>query len=314
MGKLGRWVFVLFACSALAGGGYWLLHQGIYGLSLFIVAPVLLGAISTAALRPKNASEAIKMGAFAAFLGSASLLLLGLEGAICIILCLPLTVPGGALGGWLVYRLRDQRLSASGTAMLVLIPAGALGFDVTAQPPLYEVRSSVEIAASPEHVWKHVVAFAKMPEPSEWYFHTGLAYPMAARMEGSGLGAKRYCDLSTGPVVESVEVWDEPRLLRFGVIETPPPMREWSPYGEVKARHLRGYMISKEGQFRLIALGPHRTRVEGTSWYQHGLWPAQYWRLWTDAIVHRIHMRVLDHIRTLAQADESRDAYSGRTR
>src|SRR5215472_9352694 len=114
MGKLGRWVFVLFACSALAGGGYWLLHQGIYGLSLFIVAPVLLGAISTAALRPKNASEAIKMGAFAAVLGSASLLLLGLEGAICIILCLPLTVPGGALGGWLVYRLRDQRLSASG--------------------------------------------------------------------------------------------------------------------------------------------------------------------------------------------------------
>ena len=69
-------------------------------------------------------------------------------------------------------------------------------------------------------------------------------------------------------------------------------------------------MISKEGQFRLIALGPHRTRVEGTSWYQHGLWPAQYWRLWSDAIVYRIHMRVLEHIRALAEADSSRAAYS----
>jgi hypothetical protein len=91
-------------------------------------------------------------------------------------------------------------------------------------------------------------------------------------------------------------------------------MREWSPYGEVKARRLRGYMNWKEGRFRLIALGPHRTRVEGTSWRQHGLWPAQYWPLWTDAIVHGIHMRVLDHIRKLAEGDESRAAYSGRTR
>jgi hypothetical protein len=80
-------------------------------------------------------------------------------------------------------------------------------------------------------------------------------------------------------------------------------MREWSPYGEVSPKHLRGYMVSKEGQFRLIPLGPNRTRVEGTSWYQHGLWPAPYWRLWSDAIVRRIHMRVLENVRVLAEAD-----------
>jgi len=78
MSKLARWFLALFACSALAGGGYRLLHQGVYGLSLFIAAPVLLGAISTTVLRPKNASEAI---AIAAVLGSGSLLLLGAEDA-----------------------------------------------------------------------------------------------------------------------------------------------------------------------------------------------------------------------------------------
>jgi hypothetical protein len=73
-------------------------------------------------------------------------------------------------------------------------------------------------------------------------------------------------------------------------------------------------MISKEGQFRLIALGPHRTRVEGASWYQHGLWPAPHWRLWSEAIIHRTRMRVLDHTRTLAEADASGAGYSGRTK
>jgi hypothetical protein len=46
----------------------------------------------------------------------------------------------------------------------------------------------------------------------------------------------------------------------------------------------------------------NRTLLEGTTWYRHGLWPAEYWRWWSDAIIHRIHMRVLTHIRTLAEA------------
>ena len=32
------------------------------------------------------------------------------------------------------------------------------------------------------------------------------------------------------------------------------------------------------------------------------MWPAFYWRLWSDAIIHRIHLRVLNHIKELAEA------------
>jgi hypothetical protein len=32
------------------------------------------------------------------------------------------------------------------------------------------------------------------------------------------------------------------------------------------------------------------------------MWPAAYWHLWSDYIIHRIHGRVLDHIKTLAEA------------
>jgi hypothetical protein len=78
-------------------------------------------------------------------------------------------------------------------------------------------------------------------------------------------------------------------------------MTELSPYSGFAPRHLHGYFISKEGQFRLVPLTGGRTMLEGTTWYQHGLWPAQYWRWWSDAIVHRIHLRVLHHIRALAE-------------
>jgi len=171
---------------------------------------------------------------------------------------------------------------------------------VIAPCPVFEVKSTIEIAAPPETVWKNMVSFSDLPEPTEWLFKSGLAYPKRARIEGSGPGAMRYCEFSTGPFVEPIEVWDKPRLLQFRVTASPAPMREWSPYGSVTPKHLHGYMVSKKGQFLLTRLPCNRTRLEGTTWYQHGLLPAQYWRLWSDAIIHHIHLRVL-HIRTLSE-------------
>ena len=103
-------------------------------------------------------------------------------------------------------------------------------------------------------------------------------------------------------MVEQIDVWDAPRLLRFRVTENPAPMREWTPYAEVSPRHLHGYLISREGEFRLTPLPGNRTLLEGTSWYQHGLQPAPYRRLWSDAIFHRVHQRVFADIKQMAEA------------
>ena len=146
--------------------------------------------------------------------------------------------------------------------MLLLLPPASLTWDTQAQPPWFEVRSAITIAATPEQVWKHMVAFPDLPEPTEWYFHTGVAYPVGTRIVGSGVGAARYCELSTGPVVETIEAWDQPRLLRFRVTETPAPMRETMLYGTAEPKHLHGYMVSKEGEFEFDALA-QRTHAGG---------------------------------------------------
>src|SRR5207247_3347954 len=77
-----------------------------------------------------------------------------------------------------------------------------------ARAPIREVVTSVEIAAPPEKVWPHVQGFADLPPPAEWFFRTGIAYPVRARISGTGVGAVRRCEFSTGPFVEPITVWD----------------------------------------------------------------------------------------------------------
>lgn len=173
---------------------------------------------------------------------------------------------------------------------------------VAAPPPMYMVRTAIDIQAPPERVWKQVVAFSQIPPPKEWLFRAGIAYPMQATMIGSGVGAERHCVFSTGAFVEPIQVWDEPRLLKFSVTSNPAPMEEWTPYRHIEPPHLHGFLESEGGQFLLTPLPNGGTRVEGTTWYHHGLWPAAYWRLWSDAIIHRIHLRVLRHIQDEVQA------------
>ena len=115
-------------------------------------------------------------------------------------------------------------------------------------------------------------------------------------MIGTGVGAERPCVFSTGAFVEPIQIWDEPRQLKFSVTSNPAPMEEWTPNSHIEPPHLHGFLLSEGGQFLLTPLPNGGTRLEGTTWYQHGLWPVSYWKLWSDAIIHRMHLRMLGHI------------------
>jgi hypothetical protein len=303
MGIGARGLLGLALAGALGGAGYLLIVTGMYGLTIFVLIPVLLGALGAWAFRATSGAHAARLGGLTVAAALCSFLVVGAEGLYCIAMAAPLAVPLGALGGWLMYQGHASKFRTQSLWMLLFLPGATVTWDAKAPPQVFEVRSAIEIAAPPEQVWKNVVAYSELPEPQEWYFRDGLGYPQRSWIEGSGVGATRYCGFSTGLLVEPVAAWDEPRLLRFRVTENPAPMREWSPYAHLAPRHLHGYLILKQGQFRLTRMANSHTLLEATTWYQHGLWPAEYWRWWSDAIIHRIHLRVLNHIRTLAESD-----------
>ncbi|MCM2274516.1 MAG: SRPBCC family protein [Candidatus Didemnitutus sp.] len=283
-----------------------------YGWGVFVGLPFTLGlmaAVIHGAPEPRTWASCAGVALLALTFSAAAILALALEGAICLLMAAPLATPLVLMGATVGYFLQLMRWGSTNQVRMYAASWVALPLALASErwtqpePRLMSVTTTVEIAAPCETVWRHVVTFSELPPPAEAVFRTGIAYPIRASIDGQGVGAVRRCEFSTGPFVEPITVWDEPRRLAFDVVEQPHPMREWSPYRALHTPHLEGFFRSEHGEFRLVPTGSG-TRLEGTTWYSQRFWPASYWQQWSDALVHTIHRRVLEHIRREAEADK----------
>jgi hypothetical protein len=188
--------------------------------------------------------------------------------------------------------------------VLAVLPFGVTGIEKAAPAPLqvHSVETTIRINAPAEKVWRNVISFSDIPDSGDWIFQLGVAQPLRAEIKGTGIGAVRECLFSTGMFVERVEAWDENRRFAFSVVSGAETMRELSPYN-IHPRHLDGYFVPEAADFRLISNSDGTTTLSGTSRYRNAMWPGGYWRVWSDFIIHRIHMRVFQHIRTLSEAN-----------
>jgi len=286
-----------------------------YGWGLFVALPFAMGLASVliyGARHPRSLRSCVAVASLATLLLGLVLLALAFEGVICVLMAAPLALLLAIMGGYFGYLIqRGQRFNHGASAMLSILLVFVPGMEwlehaAAPAPPVFGVRTALEIHAPPEKVWKQVVAFAEIPPPRELLFRAGIAYPIRAEIQGQGVGAERHCLFSTGAFIEPIEVWDEPRRLKFSVTSNPAPMQEWTPYHHVEPPHLHGFLVSNGGQFLLTPLPNGGTQLEGMTWYRHSLWPATYWRWWSDAIIHRIHLRVLSHIKAQTEAEGGR--------
>jgi uncharacterized membrane protein YhaH (DUF805 family) len=302
-------LFVLPLGPMTVGLGVFVLRN--YGWGLFVGLPFVAGLLATV-LHTHRARRSFwscaLVSILALFACGIGIFFCAMEGAVCLIMLFPLAVPialAGAAVGYSIQRrpatsIRGFPVELMGLLIVLPLLMGAERL-VRPEAQLFAVTTSVEVDAPPEAVWRNVVTFSEIAPPKEWFFATGVAYPVRARIEGTGVGACRYCEFSTGPFIEPITAWDEPKLLKFDVTQNPPPMREWGPF-DIHPPHLENYLQSQGGQFHLIALPGGRTRLEGTTWYQHHMFPEAYWRFWGDYVIHKIHRRVLEHVKRLSEA------------
>jgi uncharacterized membrane protein YhaH (DUF805 family) len=279
---------------------------GAYGAALFFATPFTMGAVSAViynARYPRSLSSTIGLALAGTVLTGSIVLLFALEGLVCLAMAFPIAAGIAIVGSIVAWSIatsakKGQRNPA---ALLAMLPALAFGEATLQKPSLRHVTTAIEIDAPPERVWPNVVGFSDLPQPPAWIYRLGVAYPMRARIEGAGVGAVRRCEFSTGAFVEPITVWDEPRHLAFDVTAQPPSMTEWSPYRELNAPHLEGYMVSKGGEFRLVHLAGGRTRLEGTTHYTLAIYPEAYWVMYGELLLHGIHTRVLEHVKRLSE-------------
>jgi uncharacterized membrane protein YhaH (DUF805 family) len=280
-----------------------------YGWGLFVALPFAMGLVSVliyAGPQKRSFGSCMSVAVLTVFFCGLGLLMVAVEGVICLLMAAPIGFTLALLGGmvgYVIVDVRNTRIGPGGMALLLLSVPFTMGMEKRADeaPPLLSVTTSVVINAPPEVVWAHVISFPVIPPQRDWILRTGVAYPTEARIDGRGVGAIRHCIFTTGEFVEPIEVWDEPRCLRFSVADQPEPMEELSPYPHLKTPHLHGYLQSQEGELRLTALPGGKTLLAGTTWYTDRIWPSRYWQLWSDLMIHHIHLRVLNHIKNLSE-------------
>jgi hypothetical protein len=306
--KRGIWA-VLITCLFSWGFAFLGIHvYANYAVGLFIWLPIFIGGLSTILYAYKNTvtkPECRNVMLSTLLIFFVGLLTFAFEGIICVIMAAPI----GFLFTWLGYLLgyeiiRSKIINPSLIAVLLTISVPVfMGFEYSARgndESLRSVTTKIKINASAEKVWKNVIAFPQLTEPTELLFKAGIAYPINAEIKGKGVGAIRHCNFSTGSFVEPITVWQQPLLLRFSVSDQPASMKELSFY-DLHPNHLHGYFVSRYGQFRLLKQADGSTLLEGTTWYYNKIKPNLYWNLWSDYIVHKIHERVLTHIKQQAE-------------
>lgn len=287
--------------------------RGSYGALLFLGVPFSLGFVSVLLyekIAGPRASGGTAVALIATALCGSFLLVAGWEGMVCLMIAFliatPFTLLGAGLGHLILKFRRNRAIAAS---LVFAMPLGApMEHNWHKQPEHFQVETSIEIAAPPDKVWDHVVSFPPIREtPNSIFFRAGVAYPTETTVDRHELGATRTCVFTTGAAKEVIDIWDQPHRLHFTVLTQPPLMREKSWVPDLQTEHIKSeYVRSREGQFDLVALPNGHTLLRGTSWYDLTYRPTTYWHLWTDAMVHRIHMRVLEHIKAEVEGSTAR--------
>ena len=309
LGSVGVSALLGFLCNLIAVGAI-----KVYGTTLFFLAPALMGFTASLLFARWNGSitilQALGVTLLALLLAASILLVVKWEGLICLAMAAPIALVAGAIGGAVGVTLarRGHKDPPPATLLLLLIfPVVAWGeARLNLATPASIVTTSIILRATPAEVWSHLQNFTIEAEPTFVGFRAGIAYPLATRTVGTGVGAARECLLSTGPMPERITAWNPPHLLAFDVLATPHPMVEMSPFREIHPPHLHDTYVSKRGEFRLEALVDGTTRLTGTSWYEQRLWPGRYWLTYSDAVVRAVHARVYDQIRVDLEKDRER--------
>ena len=221
------------------------------------------------------------------------------EGVFCLLIVSPLTliamVLGTGAGASLARRRRSGPLQMSLAGVAILFGIGDMILDKEYHATVADV---VIIDAPPEVVWPLVVETPYVDEePEYWFFRAGLPMPVGTTVEAHRTGARRQCVFSSGAVFDEVMTVYEPnRNLTFDIVAQP-----LDP-------EIMGHIDMKRGQFILEDLGDGRTKLTGTSWYTLHIAPAWYFDLWAESIARNVHVRVMEHVRRIAEGEKTASA------
>jgi hypothetical protein len=258
-----------------------------------ILLPLIVGLVAAWFWRRLNRSIAISfldaLWTLLVSLAAAAIILR--EGVVCLVIVSPLVYVllfTGILVGRVWFRPNYSNLRLTIFPLLVLATLGESLYHSDQQAI---VTDSILIHAPPAKIWPHVLAFPEIPDaPGYWIFRLGLPYPTQTTNGGNFVGADRQCVFSNGIVIkEHVAEFVPNEKLAFDVAEQPTDPEAY------------GHITLHRGQFVLRDNHDGTTTLIGSSWYTLHVRPRWYFDLWTRDMTRAVHLRVMNHIKRLAE-------------
>ncbi len=162
-----------------------------------------------------------------------SSLVVGLEGAICVIFASPAMLIFASIGGLLAG---SSSRSHAEVPVALLLPWAVMGLERGAPAPTEYVvtTTQIEIAARPAVVWPFVVSVDSIRDSERrpaFFTAIGFPQPIAATLDHPGVGGVRTASFDRGVVFrEAVVEWVPAHRLRFTIDARAVPATALDPH------------------------------------------------------------------------------------
>ena len=212
------------------------------------------------------------------------------EGAVCLLIGFPILFVCGLAGVLLGRLLFKSKTATINLSVLPVLLIATLAEGKMRQEQRHVVEDRILIKAPANQVWNYVVSFPGIDAaPDYWLNKVGLPSPLATTCQGAFVGAARECIFTDGLIFkERVSEITPARLLTFEIVEQP------------SNPELLGHLTLHRGQFQLIENNDGTTTLIGRSWYTLHMRPLWYFDWWTRDVTSHVHLRVMEHIKTLS--------------
>jgi hypothetical protein len=261
--------------------------------------PLVIGLVTV-----NGASESLKKKVWFWFLGPwlptslvcALAFLFRIEGAICIVMGLPIMLFGSSVGG-LIVGLYARKLSRGTTACIAILPFLLAPAQARLDDPLQfrTVSSEIRIHAPADMVWRNI---ARVPpiSPTElqpnWTHRIGFPRPVEATLSYEGVGGVRHASFERGLLfIETVTAWEPQHRLAFGIradtAHIPPTTLD--EHVTIGGR----YFDVLDGEYSLESLPNGDILLHLTSRQRLSTGFNEYAGFWTDAVMQNLQTSIL---------------------
>ena len=231
--------------------------------------------------------------------------LVGAEGAICIVMALPVMLAFSTVGG-LIAASRVGRTPAA-LPMLALLPYAVMPLERGQSSPirLVSTMTSIDIDAPASAVWPLVVSVDTI-KPAErrpaLFSAIGFPEPVAATLDHPGIGGVRTATFEHGIVFrETIIDWQGEKRLRFTIVPDSIPATTLDPHVTIGGP----YFDVLTGTYDLEPLGRNRTRLRLTSEHRVSTRFNVYAGWWANRVMRSIQSNILHVLRDRAERGRS---------